>query len=139
MLEPWILNQVWIRPIRDTEFEQIVRFTPLERIPTLHCHPTLVAVIYGIVIGYASYYLDDSGLFYHGALRVVPEWQREGIATRLMQARIEIAKDFHCPAHYCIVWAHKPFMQAICEKAGMERTLSGNRRFFYVGSLVDAV
>src|SRR4051812_37574320 len=118
MLAQWILDLVEVRPMLPDELDDIKKFTPIERISTLHCHPTLVAVLHGVVIGYASYYLDGEGTFYHGALRVIEEYQREGIGTQLMSARIKIAKDFHAPYHSCIVWTHKPIMARMCEEFG---------------------
>ena len=138
-IESWVRELIEVRPIRDEEFEVIAKFTPPERVATLHCHPTLVATIYNEVIGYASYYLDDTGVFYHGALRVMETWQREGVGTRLMRARVAIAKDFHAPLHHCLVWTHKPIMAALCEQFGMVPTerYDGSRTL-YVGNLMAA-
>jgi GNAT superfamily N-acetyltransferase len=133
-----VRDLVAIRPIRDDEFGIIAKFTPPERVPTLHCHPTLVATIYEEIVGYASYYLDGAGIFYHGALRVLEAWQQEGIGTRLMQARIAIARDFHAPAHHCLVWTHKPIMARLCERHGMVATARyDGSRTLYVGDLLE--
>lgn len=139
MLEPWVRALIEIRPLEPSELGQIAGFTPAERVPTLHCHPTLVASIYDEVVGYASYYLDGAGVFYHGALRVMEPWQQEGIGTQLMRARVAIARDFHAPAHHCLVWTHKPIMAALCERFGMRPTerYDGSRTL-YVGNLLEA-
>jgi GNAT superfamily N-acetyltransferase len=138
MLLDWVRNQISVQPMLPAQLDMIRKFTPAERQGTLHCHPTLVAEIYGEVIGYASYYLDDEGTFYHGALRILPDWQRERVGTLLMKARVEIAKDFHCPQHRCLAWNDKPIMQRICLDFGMRPELHWSDRTLYIGSLVDA-
>lgn len=136
-LADWVLEQIEMRPMSPDDIGEIAKFTPEARLSTLHCHPTIVATMYGTIIGYASYYLDGRGVFYHGALRVIESYQREGVGTRLMEARIKIAKDFHCPAHHCLVWAHKPIMARLCERFGMQATLRyDGSRTLYVGSLL---
>lgn len=139
MLAEWVRDLIEVRPMTPDDIGEIAKFTPEERLATLHCHPTLVATIYGKVLGYASYYLDDEGTFFHGALRVLEEYQQEGVGTKLMNARINIAKDFHCAYHRCIVWTHKPVMAAMCSRAGMIplEQYDGSRTL-YVGSLLDA-
>ena len=125
------------KPIDEDEWADIAKFTPAEEVSTLRFRPTLVATMYGIVIGYGSYYLDGTGTFYHGALRVVELYQGEGVGKRLMEARIRLAKDFHCHAHYALVLTDKPAMAALCEKFGMLPTLRyDGTRTLYVGDLL---
>ena len=137
-LAPWVLDLIEVRPMLRDDLPEIAKFTPSERLSTLHCHPTIVATMYETIIGYASYYLDGTGTFYHGALRVIESYQREGVGRRLMGARIAIARDFHAPAHHCLVWTHKPIMARLCEQAGMRpiERYDGSRTL-YVGNLLD--
>lgn len=138
MLAEWVRELIEIRAMTGDDLDEIMKFTPDARRSTLHVHPTLVATMYGTVIGYASYYLDTTGVFYHGALRVIESYQREGVGTRLMRARLAVAKDYHCPHHFCIVWSDKPIMMRLCESMGMKPLEHWDgSRILYAGSLLN--
>lgn len=83
-------------------------------------YPTLVAEVEGRVVGYTQFTLGLDNVLYSMYLRVLKEYWGNGIAQKLMEAKVECAKLAGATRHlYTVSRNGKDAVHKICLKLGM--------------------
>lgn len=111
-----------IRPFRVDDLPAVTEMTEnkaIDHTVWYIVYPTLVAEVKGFVVGFTQFTMTLDGVLYSTSLRVDSDWQGRGIAKKLMQAKIELARRAGATRHFYPVDAKKESLKKICEDLGM--------------------